>query len=66
MKFAARFVPLCAYRERPGAACRRPGWGNCARCGAWRQLDGGDKGFRPPRFCEACLQNMAEKNGGAK
>lgn len=64
MKYVARLTPLCSFRERPDAACRRPGWGNCSRCGAWRELTGGGKGFRFPRFCAACMR-ILETNGGA-
>lgn len=66
MKYAAIFTPLCTLRDRPDAACRRPGWGNCSRCGAWRELIGGGKGFRFPRLCAECTRKADDQKGGAQ
>ena len=66
MKFATIFTPLCTLRDRPGAAGRRPGMGNCSRCGAWRELVGGGKGFRFPRLCAACTRKADESKGAAQ
>jgi predicted amidophosphoribosyltransferase len=66
MKYAAIFTPRCALRDRPGAACRRPGCGNCSRCGAWRELIGGGKGFRFPRLCAECTRKADDQKGGAQ
>ena len=66
MKYATTFTPLCTLRDRPGAACRRPGCGNCSRCGAWRELIGGGKGFRFPRLCAECTRKADDQKGGAQ
>lgn len=68
MKMKITMAHLCRFRDRRDAACRRPGWGACKRCGRWAQLNAGGKGFRFPRWCDACLRIMAEadKKGGAQ
>ena len=67
MKYATTFTPLCTLRDRPGAACRRPGWGNCSRCGRWANLTGGQKSaFRRPRYCDACLRRIDDQKGAAQ
>ena len=66
MKYSYTPTLLCSYRERPDAACRRPGWGRCSRCGRRADLTGGQKSaFRQPRFCDACLRRLAGEKGGA-
>jgi hypothetical protein len=57
---------LCPFTGKATAACRRPGWGNCSRCGAWRELVGGGKGFRFPRLCAACTRKAECQKGGAQ
>jgi predicted amidophosphoribosyltransferase len=66
MQTKITFVHLCRLRSRPDAACRRPGWGNCSRCGAWRELIGGGKGFRFPRLCAECTRKADDQKGGAQ
>lgn len=66
MKYSYTPTLLCSYRDRPGAACRRPGMGNCSRCGAWRELIGGGKGFRFPGLCAACTRKADDQKGGAQ
>ena len=52
MKYASRPTLLCAYRERPDAACRR--LPRCRRCG--RALS-----FNERDVCRVCLATPEQK-----
>jgi hypothetical protein len=53
---------LCKYRQHPDVV-RRPGYGNCSRCGQFAELNGGGKNGRKPQFCDACIRGLAERKG---
>jgi hypothetical protein len=53
---------LCKYRQYPDVV-RRPGYGNCSRCGQFAELNGGGKNGRKPQFCDACIRGLAERKG---
>ncbi len=63
MQMKITIATICRHRHLPGAACRRPGMGNCSRCGAWRELIGGGKGFRFPRLCAECTRKADDQKG---
>jgi len=66
MQMKITLATICRHRHLPDAACRRPGMGNCSRCGAWRELIGGGKGFRFPRLCAECTRKADDQKGGAQ
>ena len=64
MQMKITIATICRHRHLPGAACRRPGWGNCSRCGRCADLTGGQKSaFRRPRYCDACLRRIDDQKG---
>ena len=42
---------------------KRPGYGNCSRCGRYAELNGGGKNGRKPQFCDACIRGLADGKG---